>query len=125
LIAVAPDAELVAVARYVRLPEPETAAEVAVTVADAWQGRGAGTALLQRLARRARRAGIESFVGLCLVTIRDMQQLLRELSPHAQTHALPDGLVRIEAELPTVEESRSLAPVLRAAARGWASLRPR
>jgi acetyltransferase len=42
-------------------------AEFAITVVDAWQGRGAGTALLERLAAHARAAGVEVFVGRTIV----------------------------------------------------------
>jgi GNAT superfamily N-acetyltransferase len=38
-----------------------------ITVLDAWQGRGVGTALLERLAARARAAGVEIFVGRTIV----------------------------------------------------------
>ena len=49
----------VGVARYVRTG-PETA-EPAVVVADDWQGRGVGSALLRRLVQRARSEGIRRF----------------------------------------------------------------
>ena len=45
----------IAVVRYVR--DPSGAVEIAATVADAWQGRGLGGALLALLAERARREG--------------------------------------------------------------------
>ena len=41
---------LVGVARYVRLPDDPEAAEVAVVVADSWQGHGIGTLLVDELA---------------------------------------------------------------------------
>lgn len=46
------------VARYVRLPREPDVAEAAVTVADAFQGRGLGTVLLGTLVRAARRGGV-------------------------------------------------------------------
>ena len=49
------------VARYIRSGEDHDLAEVAVTVADQWQGRGLGRALLGRLTYLARRAGIRRF----------------------------------------------------------------
>ena len=49
----------VGIARYVRDPDDAGLAEVAVTVADDWQGRGVATVLFERLAARARAAGIE------------------------------------------------------------------
>jgi acetyl coenzyme A synthetase (ADP forming)-like protein len=53
---------VVALANYVRLRDP-SAAEVAFTVADTYQGRGIGTRLLEQLAARAAAHGIERFVG--------------------------------------------------------------
>ena len=48
----------IGVARFIRDRRDPTSAEVAVTVVDEWQGRGVGTQLVRRLARRARREGI-------------------------------------------------------------------
>ncbi len=52
---------LVAVARYVRLADDPSTAEVAVTVGDELQGRGLGTRLGLLLADHARDSGIERF----------------------------------------------------------------
>ena len=40
---------------------------MAVTVADAWQGRGVASALLERLSARARAAGIERITARMIV----------------------------------------------------------
>ena len=53
---------IVALANYVRLRDPASA-EVAFTVADAYQGRGIATRLLEQLAALAAARGIERFVG--------------------------------------------------------------
>jgi acetyl coenzyme A synthetase (ADP forming)-like protein len=53
---------IVALANYVRLRDP-LSAEVAFAVADAYQGRGVGTRLLEQLAARAASHGIERFIG--------------------------------------------------------------
>jgi RimJ/RimL family protein N-acetyltransferase len=55
------DGAIVAVARYHRIADRAGHAEVAFTVADAWQGKGIGTLLLKRLARFARLHGIAVF----------------------------------------------------------------
>ena len=51
-------AEIVGECRFIRLPDQPDTAEVGVTVVDAWQGRGLGSALLARLSQHALQAGI-------------------------------------------------------------------
>ena len=58
--------ELVAVARFVRLHDDPQAAEAAVTVADALQGRGLGRELGHRLADEARAREIRRFTATLL-----------------------------------------------------------
>ena len=53
----------VGIARYVRDTADPQAAEIAVTIADDWQGRGLGTELLAQLSDRARQAGICRFTA--------------------------------------------------------------
>ena len=60
----AADGRGVGIARYVRDGGDPQAAEIAVTIADDWQGRGLGTELLSRLSERARQAGIHRFTAL-------------------------------------------------------------
>jgi GNAT superfamily N-acetyltransferase len=59
--------EGVAIARFVRDPEDRSRAEIAIVVADRWQGRGVGGALAERLSARARGAGVERFTGRMLI----------------------------------------------------------
>jgi len=54
----------VGVAPYVRHANDPQTAEIAVTVADAWQSLGLGTELLAKLADRARAGGIQRFTVL-------------------------------------------------------------
>jgi GNAT superfamily N-acetyltransferase len=58
-VLVAATGDGIAIGRFVRDPADRRQADVAIVVADDWQGRGVGTALLERLARRARSMGIE------------------------------------------------------------------
>jgi acetyltransferase len=53
---------IVGVARYALELDP-ACAELAVTVADDWQGKGVGRALLGALVRRARKAGVRVLFG--------------------------------------------------------------
>lgn len=57
------DGEVVAVVRYHRCVDDPGAAEVAVLVEDAWQGRGLGVRMLHELACLASRRGIQLLVG--------------------------------------------------------------
>jgi GNAT superfamily N-acetyltransferase len=59
--------EGVGIARYVRDPHDARVAEVAVVVADAWQRRGVGTILFERLTARAREAGVERITARMIV----------------------------------------------------------
>jgi RimJ/RimL family protein N-acetyltransferase len=99
LVATSSDtAEIVGVARYVGLPADPRAAEVAIAVADAWQGRGLGTVLLEDLVARARAAGIQRFVATCLSENREAIDLLERLGPTREGR--PDGgLVELSIEL--------------------------
>jgi RimJ/RimL family protein N-acetyltransferase len=66
---------LVGNAEYVRYGRDPIRAEVAFLVADEFQGRGAGTLLLQDLARRARSAGIRWFTAVVMaenIVMRDV-----------------------------------------------------
>ena len=70
------DGEIVAVARFDRL-EPPSDAEVAFVVADAWQGRGLGSLLFDRIAARARAVGIERLVAATLTHNARMLAIFR------------------------------------------------
>ena len=71
--------EGVGVARYVRDDDDDDTAEASVVVVDAWQGRGVGWALLERLAMLARAAGIRRFVATLLPENRAMLHLFERL----------------------------------------------
>jgi RimJ/RimL family protein N-acetyltransferase len=123
LVAFAPGGELVGVARYIRLEDDPRRAEVAITVADEWQQRGVGSHLLHELAGRAIEAGVDSFVGICLVENHRMLDLVRELGPHAKTRSVGDGTTEFEVELPT-DGPKALGAALSAAARHSKSTSP-
>jgi RimJ/RimL family protein N-acetyltransferase len=90
--------EIVGHALYDRLADPAEA-EVALEVADAFQGHGVGTAMLAELARTAARAGVRRFVAHVLPTNRRMLEVFRGLG--FEEHArFEDGVVRVAIELP-------------------------
>jgi GNAT superfamily N-acetyltransferase len=106
----------IGVARYVRQPDRPEVAEAAVTVADEWQGRGAGTLLLELLAARAREEGIERFSALVLATNREMLELLETLGP-VRVVDREAGTVEVEAPLPVGPLPPELRRLLRLSAR--------
>jgi GNAT superfamily N-acetyltransferase len=93
--------EIVAVARYDRLREPDGSdlldAELAVTVEDAWQHRGLGRQLTNRLCVLARERGCDAFRVTILADNRAALKLMRQLAPDAVIQ-LTDGTY--EARLP-------------------------
>ena len=68
----------IAVARYVRMPNQDSA-EVAVAVADDWQGMGLGTRMLTELRNVAQRAGIQRLHMNVLSENKRMLRLAHEL----------------------------------------------
>lgn len=116
LVALAPDGELAAVARYVRSRAEPDAAEVAVTVADDWQGRGLGSALLETLAERARQAGVRTITALVQ---RDNVGSLRMLERLGTPVASKGGSsAELRIALPERGTGTDLRDLLRAAAAG-------
>jgi GNAT superfamily N-acetyltransferase len=71
----------VGLARYVRRRGDPTRAVAAVTVVDAWQGRGLGTELLTRLAGHACAAGIERFEAHMIVGDIEAQRMFEHVGP--------------------------------------------
>ena len=104
------------VARFIRSPDDPTVAEVAVAVADDWQNRGVGTALLHELAARAREEGVERFSASVLAENRPMMELLRHLGD-VRVIARDHGVVELLMDLPAEGVPASLRQALRAAAR--------
>jgi RimJ/RimL family protein N-acetyltransferase len=75
----------VAVVRYVEVSGEPGVVEIAATVADEWQGRGLGRALLERLASRARDEGYSTLRAKVLATNQRSITMLRRagFAPHA------------------------------------------
>ena len=74
----------VGVARMIRYQDRRTAADLAVTVLDDWQGRGVATALLAELVRR-RPAGVSEVITTIAADNPAALALLRRLGPTTVT----------------------------------------
>jgi acetyltransferase len=84
--------EFIAVGRYAPNPDGRTA-EFALTVADAWQARGLGRALLQRLCEAARAAGYEALYGHVLAENLEMLELAARMGFTEAARAGPETTV--------------------------------
>ena len=93
----------IGVARYIRLSaEPETA-EFAVTVLDAYQGRGVGRLLCELLIEAAQEHGIKTFRGYISQENASLVELLKQLGARSR---LEEGhLMRIDLDLPPIAPS--------------------
>jgi GNAT superfamily N-acetyltransferase len=123
IVAESLDGEPLGVARYVR--SESGSAEAAVAVVDHCQGRGLGTALLQRLAKRAGEEGIDHFTAIMLASNREMLTLSKELGPTKVTD-VGGGVLEVEIALPASAEDADepLRHALRNAAAGRLHSRP-
>ena len=100
VLAVGEDADerLIAVGRFVRVASDRNCAEVAVTVADEHQHRGAATLLLQQLIGVARSLGVQALIALVLDDNREMLEVLENSKlPLRQT--FEDGVRRVVLSL--------------------------
>ena len=66
-------------ARYVRDSDDPSRAEFAITVVDAWQRRGVGSALAEELARQAADVGVTTFTATCQVENHGARAVARKL----------------------------------------------
>jgi len=80
LAAFAPDGVTVGIARLLA-PSESASAEVTIAVAEAWQGRGVATALLERVAARARSVGIAELTARCPAGNDALIRVLSRLGP--------------------------------------------
>jgi GNAT superfamily N-acetyltransferase len=108
--------EGLAVARYMRYPDDPRSAEAAVVVIDAWQGRGLGSLLLDRLVARAREHGIERFCASLFTDNRAMLALFERIG-EVEIVDHEGHTMEIDVAL-HVDDERALKQALRVAARG-------
>jgi GNAT superfamily N-acetyltransferase len=92
-------ATLLGVARYVRDPEAPAAAEAAITVADAYQGRGLGRLLGLELADVARAEGIQRFTASMLSDNTAALRVFAAISARLETEPVTGPVREIVAQL--------------------------
>ncbi len=89
--------EIIAVGRYERSPGTDEA-EVAFVVADAHQGRGIGSVLLEHLAAAAREIGVHRFVAVVLAENSSMIRVFRDAGFETKRH-IEYGEVTLEFDV--------------------------
>lgn len=98
--------EIIGIGRYDRLPDP-TEAEVAFNIADAHQGRGIGSILLEHLAAAAHENGIRKFTAEVLPENRKMLMVFSDAGYDVKRH-FDDGVVSLEFNIDPTEKSRAV-----------------
>ncbi len=93
----------IGVARYIRLSDEPDTAEFAVTVIDAYQGRGVGRLLCELLIEAALDHAIKTFRGYVSQENASLVELLKQLG--ARTTLEEGRLMRIDLDLPPVAPS--------------------
>ena len=93
--------QFIGVGRYVA-NVAKSSAEVALVLADAWQGQGLGRRLLETLLEHAASAGIHEAVGVVLATNVAMLRLARSLGFSVTAEPEDATVMRIRRDLQTV-----------------------
>nr|WP_274997427.1 GNAT family N-acetyltransferase [Promicromonospora iranensis] len=112
LVAVRPGTggeDIVGVARYDVVDDQpgRRTAEVAFNIADALQGQGLGSVLLEHIAAAARERGVHRFVAEVLPQNRAMLGVFREAGYAVEQH-LDDGVVTVSVDLDPTDRSREV-----------------
>jgi len=100
------DGELIGVGRYSSIAGEPTSAEIAFTVADAFQGMGIGTLLVFRISAYARALGIERFRAFLLADNHAMMRVFRNAG-FPLTRDIDEGVYTVD--IPTEESEAVLA----------------
>jgi len=90
---------LIGVARFVRLPEDPTTAEVAIVVGDLWQGMGPGSVLARELAATAHGLGIRRFTATVASDNVPARRLLQKLNRQVGGGPVGHGVSELVLEL--------------------------
>lgn len=115
---------IIGVPRFVRDRHDATTADLAITVADEWHGRGLGTGLLRLLSRRASEVGIAHFTADMLAENRAVLALVRAAGgvPRGSTGSTVTSQIDLDSER-SGKEGEALNRPLPCALAGRAGLR--
>ncbi len=100
-----PRDDVLGVARYDKVAPAE--AEVAFNIADAMQGKGLGSVLLEHVAAAARERGVRRFTADVLPQNSSMLAVFRDAG-YAVSQHLDDGVVSVAFDLDPTERSREV-----------------
>ncbi|MFC8598628.1 GNAT family N-acetyltransferase [Isoptericola sp. NPDC057191] len=100
-----PREDVLGVARYDKITDTE--AEVAFNIADAMQGKGLGSVLLEHVAAAARERGVRRFTADVLPQNSSMLAVFRDAG-YAISQHLDDGVVTVAFDLDPTERSREV-----------------
>ncbi|SKC72667.1 GNAT family N-acetyltransferase [Krasilnikoviella flava] len=100
-----PREDVLGVARYDKVSPAE--AEVAFNIADAMQGKGLGSVLLEHVAAAARERGVRRFTADVLPQNSSMLAVFRDAG-YAVSQHLDDGVVMVAFDLDPTERSREV-----------------
>jgi acetyltransferase len=98
--------QFVGVGRYV-VDAVKSSAEVALVLADAWQGQGLGRRLLETLLEHAESAGVREALGTVLATNVAMLRLVRSMGFAVKPEPGDATVRRISRQLRTVRATVS------------------
>jgi acetyltransferase len=101
--------QFVGVGRYV-VDAVKSSAEVALVLADAWQGQGLGRRLLETLLEHAESAGVREALGTVLATNVAMLRLVRSMGFTVKPEPGDATVRRINRHLRTVRATVSAQP---------------
>lgn len=93
--------QFIGVGRYV-VDAATLSAEVALVIADAWQGRGLGRRLLTTLIEHAQSAGVQQIIGVVLATNGAMLRLARSMGFSVKAEPGDATAMRIRRNLAAV-----------------------
>jgi GNAT superfamily N-acetyltransferase len=119
-----PNEPIVAVARYIRLPDDPAAAEYAIVVADDYQRQGLGGELMARLAHAAVARGIQRFRATMLADNIAIHRLTANLAAGPLKSRQLGSLSEVEIELTLAQDAAALPSAPRRSATATATTSP-